>query len=66
MLGAYQKSTGKRLKVLSGPSDGDNRIPLGVLEVKPLEPIIHQLIPPTRVDVMRKYPERIVDSHRAR
>jgi hypothetical protein len=66
MLGAYQRSTGKRLKVLSGPSDGEDRIPLGTLEVKPLEPIIDQLIPPTRVDVMRRYPERIVDSHRAR
>jgi hypothetical protein len=66
MVGAYVRSTGKRLKVLSGPSDGDDRIPLGTLEVKPLEPIIHQLIPPTRVDVMRKYPDRIVDSHRAK
>jgi len=66
MVGSYVRSTGKRLKVLSGPSDGDDRIPLGTLEVKPLEPIIHQLIPPTRVDVMRKYPDRIVDSHRAK
>jgi hypothetical protein len=66
MLGAYQRSTGKRLKVLSGPSDGEDRIQVGTLEVKPLEPIIHQLIPPTRVEVMRKYPERIVDSHRSR
>jgi arabinofuranosyltransferase len=66
MLGVYQRSTGKRLKVLSGPSDGEDRIQVGTLEVKPLEPIIDQLIPPTRVDVMRKYPERIVDSHRAR
>jgi hypothetical protein len=65
VLGAYHRSTGKRLKVESGPNDGDDRIPLGTLEVKPLEPIIHQLIPPTRVDVMRKYPDRIVDSHRA-
>jgi hypothetical protein len=33
--------------------------------VKRLDPIIDQLIPPTHVDVMRKYPDRIVDSHRA-
>ncbi len=65
-MGAYVRSTGKRLKVLSGPSDSEDRILLGTLEVKPLEPIVDQLIPPTRVDVMRKYPERIVDSHRAR
>jgi hypothetical protein len=66
MVGAYVRSTGKRLKVLSGASDGEDRIPLGTLEVKPLEPIVDQLIPPTRIDVMRKYPERIIDSHRAR
>jgi arabinofuranosyltransferase len=66
VLGAYQRSTGKRLKVVSGPSDGDDRVPLGTVEVKPLEPIVDQLIPPTRVDVMRKYPDRIPDSHRAR
>jgi hypothetical protein len=65
MLGVYRKSTGKRLKVLSGPSDGEDRIPLGTLEVKPLEPLIHQLIPPTHVDQMRKYPDRIADSHRS-
>jgi hypothetical protein len=66
LVGAYVRSTGQRLKVLTGPSDGEDRIPLGTLEVKPLEPIVDQLIPPTRVDVMRKYPDRIVDSHRAR
>ena len=52
--------------MLSGPHDGEDRIPLGTLEVKPLEPIIHQLIPPTNVATMRKYPDRIVDSHRPR
>ena len=65
-LGAYRRSTGTRLKVVSGPNDGTDRIPLGPLEVKPLWPVIDQLIPPTRVEVMRKYPERIVDSHRGR
>ena len=65
-LGVYQRSTGKRVAVVEGPSDGDNRIKLGTLVVKPLRPMIDQLIPPTHVDVMRKYPERIVDSHRPR
>jgi len=37
---------------------------LGSFEAKTLYPLIHQLIPPTRVDVMRKYPDRIVDPHR--
>ena len=63
-IGAYRTSTGERLKVLEGPNDGADRILLGTLEVKPLYPIVHQLIPPTRVAVMRKYPDRIVDSHR--
>jgi hypothetical protein len=66
LLGAYQKSTGKRVRVLTGPNDGQDRIPLGTVVVKPLEPIIHQLIPPTRVETMRKYPERIIDPHRMR
>jgi arabinofuranosyltransferase len=64
VLGAYRRFNGKRLKVESGPNDGDDRIPLGTLEVRPLEPIIDQLIPPTHVGLMRKYPDRIVDSHR--
>jgi len=63
-IGAYRMSTGERLKVVEGPNDGQDRILLGTFEVKTLYPVIHQLIPPTRVDVMRKYPDRIVDSHR--
>ena len=63
-LGVYRRSTGERLKVLEGPSDGQSRILLGTIEVTPLKPLIQQLIPPTRLDVMRKYPERIIDSHR--
>jgi hypothetical protein len=63
-LGAYRRSTGQRLKIVEGPSDGEDRVPLGTLEVTRLWPLVHQLIPPTRLDVMRKYPERIVDSHR--
>jgi len=64
-IGAYQKSTGKRLKVLRGSKDNDDRVYLGDFVAKPLYPLIEQLIPPTRVDVMRKYPDRIIDSHRA-
>ena len=63
-LGVYRRSTGERLKIVEGPTDGQNRVLLGSFDVKRLQPLIHQLIPPTRVDIMRKYPERIVDSHR--
>jgi hypothetical protein len=63
-LGVYQRSTGVRLKIIEGPSDGKDRVPLGSFQVNPLRPLIHQLIPPTRVEVMRKYPERIIDSGR--
>jgi hypothetical protein len=65
-LGVYRRSTGKRLAVLDGPSDGQDRLRLGTLVVKPLLPLVQQLIPPTRVDVMRAHAERIVDSHRGR
>jgi hypothetical protein len=63
-IGVYERSTGKRLKVVSGPADAEGRVLLGSFEAKTLYPLIHQLIPPTRVDVMRKYPDRIIDSHR--
>ena len=63
-LGAYRMSTGERLKVVEGPNDGQDRVLLGTFDVKTLYPLIHQLIPPTRVDIMRKYPDRIVDAHR--
>ena len=62
-VGVYRRSTGDRLKVLEGPSDGSDRVHLGTLVVDPLYPIVNQLIPPTRVDQMRKYPDRIIDSH---
>ncbi len=64
-IGVYRRSTGERLKVLEGPHDAQNRVFLGSFDVKTLMPLIHQLIPPTRVDVMRKYPDRIIDPHRA-
>jgi hypothetical protein len=65
-LGAYRRSTGERLKVIEGASDGNDRVLLGTLRVDPLYPIVNQLIPPTHVDEMRKYPDRLVDSHRGR
>ncbi len=64
-VGLYRRSTGERVKILSGPNDGTGRIPVGSFEVKPLRPFVHQLIPPTRVEVMRKYPDRIPDHKRA-
>jgi arabinofuranosyltransferase len=63
-LGAYRRGTGERLKVLAGASDGQDRVLLGELTARALRPILDQLIPPTRVDAMRKHPERIVDSQR--
>jgi hypothetical protein len=63
-VGVWRRGTGDRLHVLEGPNDGQNRIKVGTVEVTPLIPIVQQLIPPTRVDQMRKYPDRIVDSHR--
>ncbi|MBI2390280.1 MAG: hypothetical protein HYV09_11885 [Deltaproteobacteria bacterium] len=62
-FGIYRRSTGERYPIQGGPADG--RLLIGSFEVKRLYPVIHQLIPPTNVDVMRKYPDRIVDHHRA-
>jgi hypothetical protein len=63
-IGVYNRSTGQRLKIVEGPNDGSDRILLGTFKVNRLQPLIHQLIPPTRVDVMRKYPDRIIDPKR--
>ena len=60
-IGAYRHSTGARLHVLSGPNDGDDRVLLGTITVRPLLPMVHQLIPPTRPNKMRAHPERIVN-----
>jgi arabinofuranosyltransferase len=61
-LGIYRRSTGERLKIIDGPADG--RMLVGTFEVKRLYPVIHQLIPPTVPEVMRKYPDRIPDHGR--
>jgi hypothetical protein len=63
-LGVYRRSSSSRLAVLEGPNDGQNRIKLGTIEVTTLWPLVQQLIPPTRIDTMRRYPDRIIDSHR--
>ncbi len=59
-IGVYQRSSGQRFHVTSGPSDGSDRIPLGSFRVERLLPFVHQLIPPTRVEQMRRHPERIM------
>lgn len=64
-MGAYFRASGERLKILEGPSDGQDRIHVGTLEVTPLIPPFDQLIKPCRPEEQRKYPDRIVDPHRA-
>jgi hypothetical protein len=64
-VGLWRRGTGERLHVLDGQHDSEDRIPLGTFTVRPFRPMLDQLIPPTRVDVMRKYPDRIVDPKRA-
>lgn len=63
--GAYFRRSGERLKILEGPSDGQDRIHVGTLEVTPLVPPFDQLIKPCRPEEQRKYPDRIIDPHRA-
>jgi hypothetical protein len=63
-VGAYWRSRGQRLKVVEGAIGAQDRIFLGTIDVRPLHPLVNQLIVPTRVDIMRKYPDRIVDSRR--
>jgi hypothetical protein len=58
-IGAYRRSTGDRYGVTQGPNDGTDRIRLGGFRVNRLYPFIHQLIPPTRVEVQRHHAERI-------
>ncbi|HEX6241673.1 MAG TPA: hypothetical protein VFZ61_12285, partial [Polyangiales bacterium] len=62
-IGAYRRSDNQRLKVVQGMSDGQGRIALGKLSVKPLIPLLHALIPRTDVEQMRAHPERIVEPH---
>jgi arabinofuranosyltransferase len=59
-VGAYLRSSNERLAIVSGANDGQQRVRLGTLHVKPLRPLVHALIPRTEVDTMRAHPERIV------
>jgi hypothetical protein len=61
-LGVYRRSTGQRLQVTAGASDADSRIAIGRLQVTPLMPLVHDLIPRTNVEQMRAHPERIIRS----
>jgi arabinofuranosyltransferase len=58
-IGAYRRSTGERLAIVTGASDGGRRVLVGDLHVKPLRPLLHALIPRTDVAAMRAHPERI-------
>ncbi|HEY6877971.1 MAG TPA: hypothetical protein VI299_08120, partial [Polyangiales bacterium] len=59
-IGAYRRSTGERLAIVTGANDGEQRVKLGNLRVEPLRPILDPIIPRTDVTTMRAHPERIV------
>ncbi|MFI5300376.1 MAG: hypothetical protein ACHREM_19995 [Polyangiales bacterium] len=59
-MGIYRRATGERAPILSGPDDGTGRLTIGTFHVKRLLPLLDQLIPPTRPEHHRKYPDRIV------
>ncbi|GAC1351557.1 MAG: hypothetical protein NVSMB1_05730 [Polyangiales bacterium] len=61
-MGVYRRTTFERAAVINGAPD--QRIRVGTFHVNRLYPIVHQLIPPTKIDVQRKYPERIVGPSR--
>ena len=59
-IGVYRRSTGERLKIINPPTLPDGRIKVGSFLSRRFWPVFHQLIPPTDLAVMRKYPDRIV------
>ena len=61
-MGVYDRQTGERMEVKTGDHDGNNRVHLGEVTVEPFTPFLEHIILPTRVDEMRKYPERIPSS----
>lgn len=63
-LGLWNRRTGERLAIEQGPGDGQNRIPLGSVEITPMRLFLDHLIPPTRIEEQRKYPERIIEHGR--
>jgi hypothetical protein len=50
--------------VLEGPSDGQDRVRLGTIEVNALIVPFDSYVKPTNVAEQRKYPERILEHHR--
>lgn len=64
-MGVYRRSSGQRLNVL-GEHDGEHRVRLGELTIAPLNPPWDSLIKPTDIELLRKYPERIIDHGRRR
>lgn len=64
MAGVYRRKTGERLALTQGKDDGQRRLALGPLQITPLRPPWDELIPRTVPEVMRKYPERIIDHGR--
>lgn len=63
-LGAYLRRDGKRLDITTGPNDGQNRLLLGEITVRPFKNWREHIILPTDVEVQRKYPDRIIDHGR--
>ncbi|MCA9517444.1 MAG: hypothetical protein KC635_21030, partial [Myxococcales bacterium] len=63
-VGLYRRSTGERLAVEQGPNDGQNRIPIGQVEITTLLPPFDQSIEPTDIEKQRHHPERIIDNGR--
>lgn len=67
MMGAYRRSTGERIKLVPNQShDGEHRLDLGTLTIEPLDLPWDSLIKPTHIELLRKYPERIIDHGRQR
>ena len=64
-VGLYRRSTGKRLVVVQGQQDGQQRIHVGKIHIRAQRPFLDQLIRPTDLALDRKHPERIVDHGRS-
>jgi hypothetical protein len=65
VAGIYFRGSGQRLPITTpAHGDGQDRIELGTLTIESLNPPFDDLIPQTRVEVMRKYPERIMENGR--
>ena len=60
-MGAYHRQSGQRLAIEQGPNDGNNRLKLGTVKVTSWTPLWDHIIRPTRLDRMRKHPDRIAE-----